>query len=67
VIESTQSDESDDENVDEYFYKAMKSANPMDRLFAITKVNKILKTYANVDFDDRLDVELIRGIYRKKT
>lgn len=47
----------------------MQSENVMDRLFAVTKVNSLLKEYCGKDFEfsDPIDIKLVRGIYRRNT
>jgi hypothetical protein len=44
----------------------MASKDPMDRLFALSKISSILLDYKKNNFDS-LDKELIRGIYQRNT
>jgi hypothetical protein len=66
VVESTDSQE-DSENIEEIVMNYNRSSNPMDRLFAVTKVNKLLQGYHKSNFEDPLDVKLVRGLYRRDT
>jgi len=45
----------------------IKSNNPMDRLFALAKVNRLLKPYSGDKFMDPVDIKLVRGLYLKNT
>ena len=46
----------------------MVSVNPMDRLFALSKVNSLLKeSYVGDDFQDPIDVRLVTGLYNRTT
>ena len=45
----------------------MNSPNPMNRLFAMAKVNHLLKPYCGDKFLDPVDIKLVRGLYYKNT
>lgn len=69
VIESSDTNFSSDEHIDDKFITQLKSENPMDRLFAVTKVKKLFKLYTKktFTFEDPIDIKLIRGMYRRST
>ena len=45
----------------------MGSPNPLDRLFAISKVNRLLQPYKGDSFEDPVDIKLVRGLYKRNT
>jgi hypothetical protein len=67
VIESTESNQTSEDNVEEIFMNYVKSNNPMDRLFAVSKVNSLLTGYRKAKFEDPLDVKLVTGIFKRNT
>jgi hypothetical protein len=69
VIETTDQDEASSEsNLEHQVMNNMKSESPMDRLFAMSKVNSMLKIgYLNNDFTDPIDTKLVMGLYNRKT
>jgi len=68
VIETTDTGDSSENNLLEMFHNNITSENPMDRIFVITKANALLNQYISENYHiEKLDMKLIRGIYKKKT
>ena len=67
VVETTESGETSDDNIQKVFINYLGSPNPMDRLFAVAKVNNLLMPYAGDDFADPVDIRLVRGLYKRNT
>jgi hypothetical protein len=42
VIETSESDDSSDEDIEKYFHQHISSKDPMDRLFILAKANALL-------------------------
>ena len=67
VIETTVTGDTTDENIEEMFMNYMKSQNPMDRLFAVSKANRLLQEYVGNSFADPVDAKLVMGLYNRNT
>ena len=67
VIETTVTGDSTEENLEEMFMNYMKSKNPLDRLFAVSKANRLLKAYVGDNFADPVDAKLVMGLYHRNT
>ena len=66
VIETTETGSSAEE-LEDIFHTNMKSTNPMDRLFAVSKLSTLLRNYITKDVGkdfDRIDTRLIFGMYQ---
>ena len=49
MIETTDSNDPSDEDIDQMFHSNINSKDPMDRLFVVSRVNALLSEYRNFD------------------
>ena len=52
--------------MEDRFHGHMRSKDPMDRLFAISKINQVLQDYTKRNFDV-LDLKLMKGMFKRVT